>query len=126
MPVGRKGAMGRKALESVYQNLPKKERGEILHTSFGRKFQNSINISLKIYHFVTTDGLCDLKNWKILLTNKPGRVYLKRRGWYNIENPKGFLNKNAVAGRQLPVLAHQRIFAVSVYLHGILMKKDSG
>ena len=118
--------MGRKALESVYQNLPKKERGEILHVGFGHKFLRPINISLKIYHFVTIGELCDIKNWKILLTNKPGRVYLKRRGWYNIENPEGFLNKNTVAGRQLPVLAHQRIFAVSAYLHGILMKKDSG
>ena len=32
----------------------------------------------------------------------------------------GFLNKNAVAARQLPVLAHQRIFAVSADLHGIM------
>ena len=42
------------------------------------------------------------------------------KAWYTIENPEGFLNKNAVARRQLPVLAHQRIFAVSAYLHGIL------
>ena len=124
--MGRKGAMGRKALESVYQNLPKKERGEILHVGFGHKFLRPINISLKIYHFVTIGELCDIKNWKILLTNKPGRVYLKRRGWYNIENPEGFLNKNTVAGRQLPVLAHQRIFAVSAYLHGIMRKTPAG
>ena len=32
----------------------------------------------------------------------------------------GFLNKNAVAARQLPVLAHQRIFAVSADLPGIM------
>ena len=32
----------------------------------------------------------------------------------------GFLNKNAVAARQLPALTHQRIFAVSAYLHGIM------
>ena len=36
----------------------------------------------------------------------------------------GFLNKNAVAARQLPVLAHQRIFAVSAYLHGIIKEKQ--
>ena len=40
------------------------------------------------------------------------------KAWYNIENLMGFLNKNAVARRQLPVLAHQRIFAVSAYLYG--------
>ena len=61
-----------------------------------------------------------------MLTNKPGRVYLKRRGWYNIENPEGFLNKNTVAGRQLPVLAHQRIFAVSAYLPGIMDTAQNG
>ena len=118
--------MGRKALESVYQNLPKKERGEILHVGFGHKFLRPINISLKIYHFVTIGELCDINNWKILLTNKPGRVDLKRRGWYNIENPEGFLNKNTVAGRQLPVLAHQRIFAVSAYLPGIMDTAQNG
>ena len=59
--MGRKGAMGRKALESVYQNLPKKERGEILHAGFGHKFLRPINISLKIYHFVTIGELCDIK-----------------------------------------------------------------
>ena len=32
----------------------------------------------------------------------------------------GFLYKNAVAARQLPVLAHQRIFAVSADLPGIM------
>ena len=44
----------------------------------------------------------------------------EKKMWYTIENPVGFLNKNAVAARQLPVLTHQRIFAVSAYLHGIL------
>ena len=38
----------------------------------------------------------------------------------------GFLNKNAVAARQLPVLAHQRIFAVSAYLHGIMDTAQNG
>ena len=47
-------------------------------------------------------------------------VYKRQSSWYTVENPMGFLNKNAVAARQLPVLAHQRIFAVSAYLHGIL------
>ena len=46
--------------------------------------------------------------------------------WYTIENLMGFLNKNAVARRQLPVLAHQRIFAVSAYLHGIMDTAQNG
>ena len=38
----------------------------------------------------------------------------------------GFLNKNAVAARQLPVLAHQRIFAVSADLPGIMDTAQNG
>ena len=43
--------------------------------------------------------------------------------WYNRENSASFLNKNAVAARQLPVLAHQRIFAVSAYLWVYMRKR---
>ena len=50
----------------------------------------------------------------------------EKKMWYTIENPVGFLNKNAVAARQLPVLTHQRIFAVSAYLHGILDTAPKG
>ena len=38
----------------------------------------------------------------------------------------GFLNKNAVAAGQLAVLAHQRIFAVSADLHGIMDTAQNG
>ena len=50
----------------------------------------------------------------------------EKKMWYTIENPEGFLNKNAVAARQLPVLAHQRIFVVSAYLHGIMDTAHKG
>ena len=40
--------------------------------------------------------------------------------WYNRENSASFLNKNAVAAKQLPVLTHQRIFAVCACLYGII------
>ena len=39
----------------------------------------------------------------------------EKKMWYTIENPEGFVNKKAVAARQLPVLTHQRIFAVSAF-----------